>query len=597
MLTGCYLNIYLIKVLNPTDHQLKIMSQLNIFLVVCCYLTFVQLATAQYQTIALTGEIAPGTSANFTEFSQVNINNSGNVAFRASSDGGNGVWVDTQGQLELIVQSGSPATPIGNGVEIANIFDTRLNDSGVLSFSSGLSGNGVENGNNSAVWTAGSGGLTLLVREGDPAPGIPGNFGFLNDPIFNNSGESAFPQRLVGLSFSNDDTIWSKGGGSGLTLIAREGSPAPGTPAGVDFFGFLGGVDLNDLGQSAFRARIVGPGIGSFNDGGIWRGDTSGISPVVLAGDPAPGTDDGVVFLGSGIGGTDGGFSPPILNNFGQVAFFARLIGSSPIGNNRGIWAEEDDLELSLIVRQGDPAPGIKNVSFSMTIENLLFNDAGQVAFIDQLSGAAFGENRAIWLHSPDSGFSLVAREGNPAPGTSAGVNFDDFADDFGIIDVMAMNNLGQVAFRSDLTGAVNGSNDRGIWATDLSGNLKLVVRTGDLLDVNEDPEIEDLRTISGVSFVTGQRGRQSGFNDSGQLAFVAFFTDGTRGVFVSDVVAIDDFIIGDVNGDGEIGFLDISPFISRLSSSSFQSEADVNQDGEVNFLDISPFIVLLSGA
>ena len=53
--------------------------------------------------------------------------------------------------------------------------------------------------------------------------------------------------------------------------------------------------------------------------------------------------------------------------------------------------------------------------------------------------------------------------------------------------------------------------------------------------------------------------------------------------------------LLGDVNRDGIVNFLDISPFISLLSNSVFQLEADVNQDGDVNFLDISPFIGILA--
>jgi len=56
-------------------------------------------------------------------------------------------------------------------------------------------------------------------------------------------------------------------------------------------------------------------------------------------------------------------------------------------------------------------------------------------------------------------------------------------------------------------------------------------------------------------------------------------------------------FGIGDVNRDGEVNFLDITPFISLLSmSGGFQFEADINEDEEVDFLDILPFIRLLSG-
>ena len=59
----------------------------------------------------------------------------------------------------------------------------------------------------------------------------------------------------------------------------------------------------------------------------------------------------------------------------------------------------------------------------------------------------------------------------------------------------------------------------------------------------------------------------------------------------------LDSTLLGDVNLDGEVNFLDISPFIDRLSNGSFQSEADINQDGEVNFLDIGFFVDLLSGS
>ena len=53
----------------------------------------------------------------------------------------------------------------------------------------------------------------------------------------------------------------------------------------------------------------------------------------------------------------------------------------------------------------------------------------------------------------------------------------------------------------------------------------------------------------------------------------------------------------GDVNMDGIINFLDISPFILALSSpGGAPAEADCNCDGIVNFLDISPFILKLAG-
>ena len=59
----------------------------------------------------------------------------------------------------------------------------------------------------------------------------------------------------------------------------------------------------------------------------------------------------------------------------------------------------------------------------------------------------------------------------------------------------------------------------------------------------------------------------------------------------------VSDCVLGDVNTDGAVDFLDISPFITALTSGGIQCEADINEDGAVNFLDISPFIAILISA
>ena len=54
--------------------------------------------------------------------------------------------------------------------------------------------------------------------------------------------------------------------------------------------------------------------------------------------------------------------------------------------------------------------------------------------------------------------------------------------------------------------------------------------------------------------------------------------------------------LLGDVNLDSAVDFLDISTFVALLSTGTFQAEADIDQNGRVDFLDISPFITILSG-
>ena len=74
----------------------------------------------------------------------------------------------------------------------------------------------------------------------------------------------------------------------------------------------------------------------------------------------------------------------------------------------------------------------------------------------------------------------------------------------------------------------------------------------------------------------------------------------GAAGAITVDNFSVSDnsatFLLGDVNRDEIVNFLDISPFIALLSQGEFQVEADTNEDGGVSFLDISPFIQILSG-
>lgn len=102
------------------------------------------------------------------------------------------------------------------------------------------------------------------------------------------------------------------------------------------------------------------------------------------------------------------------------------------------------------------------------------------------------------------------------------------------------LNGAGQTAFTATLTGAdVDNTNDRGLWATDLDGLVTLVIREGDLFDVDDDPINEDYRTVASIINYVGignEGGRASSFNDAGQLAFSATFTDGSSGVFVATI-------------------------------------------------------------
>ncbi len=514
------------------------------------------------RTVALSGTHAPGTPAgvNFSNFNFSRfiitpvLNNAGQTAFSGSLTGPGvdstnerGIWSEGGGSgLALVARSGNQAPGTPEGVHFRSLSTPALNNAGQTAFWGGLTGTG-DSTNDRGIWSEGGGsGLALIAREGNAAPGTPEGVHFrfssrsridLNPPL-NNAGQTAFWGFLTGTGVdgTNDRGIWSEGGGSGLALVAREGNAAPGTPEGVHF-GFSSreshriNPSLNIAGQTAFWGFLTGPGVDSTNNSGLWsEGGGSGLALVAREGNQAPGTPEGVHFGFNGM--------TPALNNAGQTAFWGFLTGNEVDGtNNTGIWLEGGGSGLALVARKGNQAPGTpEGVHFSSLSTIPVLNNAGQTAFSGSLTGTGVdGLNFGLWSEGGGSGLALVARSGNQAPGTPEGVHFRSFS-------TPALNNAGQTAFSGSLTGTgVDGTKDVGIWAEDPLGVLTLIAREGDLLDIDDGPTT-DFRTISHLRFVSGSRnknGGSSGFNDLGQLAFLATFTDGTGGVFVSNLVAV----------------------------------------------------------
>ena len=69
-----------------------------------------------------------------------------------------------------------------------------------------------------------------------------------------------------------------------------------------------------------------------------------------------------------------------------------------------------------------------------------------------------------------------------------------------------------------------------------------------------------------------------------------------SRSEYLNDLILHCNPITGDLNNDGAVTFLDISPFVPALSSlNPYNPQADMNGDGIVSFLDIGLFIDRLS--
>jgi hypothetical protein len=501
-----------------------------------------------FRTVALTNQHAPGapSDVSFGDLSYPVLNDAGQSAFLASLAGDSvtqnnnyGMWSEGSGSLQLLERNGDQAAGTPAGTYYNALEGPLLNSAGKGAFAGGLVGSGTDDSNNRGVWSQGSGGVALVARSGDHAPGTPDGVNFwqfeFNYSLLNDSGHTTFRALLNGeVDNTNGEGVWSDRSGI-LTPVMRSGTLAPGLPSGEKFTYFQYPL-LNNANQVAFIAGLVDGG-GTDNES-IWSERAGSLAVVASTRTHAPGTPDGVNFGGGAScisigGGTctpnpGAGLGSLTQNNVGQTAFTAALSGGGVNNSNDGgIWSDAGGA-LGLVARKGMHAPGTSDGVTFLGFGNPKLNDAGKIAFQGELTGNGIdysSTNRTgIWT-SVSGSLQLVARAGDPVPGMP-GVYFKD------IRDTVALNNAGQIAFAGDVTGTgVDESNRWVIWATDVNGGVHAVVRMGDVLEVAPG----DFRTISIVDFTTIGRS----INNRGQLAFWTIFTDGSHGVFVSDLVAV----------------------------------------------------------
>lgn len=494
--------------------------------------------------------------------------------------------------FDTVALSGDPAPGTPAGVTFGEFSTPFLNDIGEAAFSATLAGPGVVSTNNYGLFSEVGGGLRLVAREGDPAPGTPAGvtFSSQSNPVLNIAGQAAFSTSLTGtgVDFTNNQALYLESGGT-LDLIVRAGDPAAGLPAGVVHTGFLNNIALNDAGQIAFGSFQAGPGVNDYTDDHslyLYSGGTFNL--IARAGTPAPDIAADANFSGL--------YHAPRLNNAGQMAFLCGLVGTGAnSSNNSSAIFSEAGGSLGLVAQSGNPAPGAPAGVTFRSFEPLEFNDAGDTAFFAYLDGPGIdGTNDGSIFMETGGTLAPVVLAGDPAPGAGAGVNINwlttpqlnnsgqiafrgglagsgvDSANDGaiylatgGVLDLIAregdqapdveagvnfdrlehsplVNDAGQVAFAGRLTGVgVNSSNNFGLFATRPDGVLELVARRGDLFDVNPDPLIVDNRLISSIYFFNVPDGSgqiNTSLNDADQLIFGLKFSDNSTGIFIANI-------------------------------------------------------------
>lgn len=393
--------------------------------------------------------------------------------------------VQAQVRHTIIAASGDAAPAGGNYTSFLNTL--AVNARGQVTFDARLGGPST-----TGVFVN-DGFRTSVIALGGNVDPTAANFNFVSNPFVTTRGDVILD---AGSSIVRGD-------GKGNVVVVQNGDAAPG---GGSLFPTSHAV--NSQGVIAFGAFVTG---GVINEG-IFRNDGSHTIPLALDGTPAPtggtflffstpvidergqvaffagtsgGSADFGIYRGDGEnittifaanqpvpgGGTFVDFGEPVINKHGQVLALASLDNAAgPFGVMLG-----DGTDTVAIAISGQTAPegGIYATDVALQFLGRVLNDRGQVAFAAFLKGGASGSGI---FRGDGVTTTAIALQGTAAAGTTG--TFASFGD-------IKIGDDGQVVFIATLTpgvGGVDASNNVGIWAGTSETDLHLVARSGQII-------------------------------------------------------------------------------------------------------------------
>jgi hypothetical protein len=440
---------------------------------------------------------------------------------------------------------------------------------------------------------------------------------FFDAPSMNNAGQVAFYCRMLGggLTPNNDCAIFAGDAGN-LRLVFHENAElaalGPGGKFGIAAYqsSWNQSPVINANGDTAFVTDIFWPIMG-FAGRAVIAEANAAATPVARVGNPVPGTPAATIeqFTPTSV------FVPmPTINDNGAIAYFAELTGPQITSFNDGGLFRSAGGNIEKYVRDMDTF-GSHAIFEMFAIDTAVQNASGFTAFFCEATGptnhyGVYGGTTSGLVRFAKTGdpVRIVARRGDQAPGLAPGYVFAEFASEnqlsnfnvSGIAGTVAMNAADQIAFAASVFAPDGSPGGGGIWMAQPDGTLQLVVASGMILDVNSDPEVEDLRTVSSISMIHGSGGgdgRRRSLADDGRIACQIFFTNNTRGVFrlsLTESVACD--CPGDMTGDGLLDGQDVQSFTRCLSNAAAPDCgcADVNEDSTTTFADVAVFVQFL---
>jgi hypothetical protein len=334
------------------------------------------------------------------------INSAGQVVFTGGGSSGR-MYVGTVGSGPFrIAAVGSATVGAGAITSLVSTGDASINPAGLVALRANTAAG-------TAIFVGAAGGPPVKVAAvGDPAPG-GGTFAAFGTPVLNSSGEVLFGATVSG------------GAGGGVFLgstsappvaVALGGDAAP-TGGIFAFPATLSDVAMNDQHDVVFRASVTGGPA----DSGIFmrRGLLGAIEPVVVQGQPAPGSTGVFAPIVAGINGQPR--EDLQLGPAGDLTVQASFTEGGLL--TRGLWHVKTDGTLEDIQVRGTIAPEFGGGTAVLTSPSMGWNAGGRYPMRVRVSGGTFIEGLMLFVPSVGTatpvGASIVVAPHDTVTGTS----------------------------------------------------------------------------------------------------------------------------------------------------------------------------------
>jgi hypothetical protein len=390
----------------------------------------------------------------------------------------------------------------------------------------------------SGIWSWENGAFSPVAQQNDPAPGFPGSTLILPDVPgsraahralkMNNVGQIAFMAHVSGvpvnpnLSFDFHG-IWTDRDGS-LELVA--GKAGTNTSVQDAVFNEFTTIDFNlsNSGRVAFIGNVAGPSINYQSDGGLWAESEDGeLLLIARDGDPAIGFGDATRLYGQGVG---------LWSNSGSTMIWGGIF--EYIGGTHGHEARWVGPPTGPFTLVDSTITQFQGQDSELIIEgggHLFVEDDGKGILRGSLrhgqGGVDDSNDEIIWDERTGK---IILREGDNAPGTPEAIRFR------GSFGGTVINSAGKLALLAGLSGS---SQDFGIFAQDSKGNLQLIARNGEIVELAPG----DLRVVDRIRFgidePPGSGGPRDVMSELGEVALTLQFGDASEGVFITNQVAV----------------------------------------------------------